>query len=172
MKKVFPLIVVVITLVGCNNNNTNDETESSQSEEDELIVEQEDLNNHESNENNNKESTNENNDFEVMLEEFLIDSYELSSFNEFRHTESILSEELLDTMYENQQSSEVHFESDDREVKEFELYSSTDNPNIYLYRTVLEIDSTQTEHYGEVSIIEENGQSKIENMREINMNEL
>ena len=107
-----------------------------------------------------------------MLEEFLIDSYEETSFTDFRHTETILSEELLDTMYQNQQSSEVHYDEEERTVQEFELYTSSDNPNRYVYRIVLDIDKSQTEHYGEVLTNNENGSQKIEDMKEINMNEL
>lgn len=166
MKKIILLIIVAITLTGCSNNNSEHQSKvENQSNEDELIVEQKDLNNDSS---ENEEESN----FEIMLKEFLIDSYEESSFTDFRHTESILSEELLDTMYENQQSSEVHFDDDERVIQEFELFSSSDNPNRYLYRAVLEIDKSQTEHYGEVLTVNESGEQKIEYLREINMNEL
>lgn len=169
MKKIMLLIIVAIALTGCSNNDLENQSEvENQENKDELIVEKKDLNN-DTNENNNE---NEESNFEVMLKEFLIDSYEKSSFTDFRHTESILSEELLNTMYENQQSSEVHFDEEERIVKEFELFSSKDNPNRYIYVVVLEIDKLQTEHYGEVLTINESGEPKIEDLREINMNEL
>lgn len=166
MKKILLLIISAITLTGCSTNDSENQSEvENKSNEDELIVEKEDLNS-DSDEDEEKSS------FEIMLKEFLIDSYEKSSFTDFRHTEIILSEELLNTMYENQQSSEVHFDEDEREIKEFELFSSSDNPNRYIYRAVLEIDKSQTEHYGEVLTINESGEQKIEDMKEINMNEL
>lgn len=166
MKKILLLIISAITLTGCSTNDSENQSEvENKSNEDELIVEKEDLNS-DSDEDEEKSS------FEIMLKEFLIDSYEKSSFTDFRHTEIILSEELLNTMYENQQSSEVHFDEDERKIKEFELFSSSDNPNRYIYRAVLEIDKSQTEHYGEVLTINESGEQKIEDMKEINMNEL
>lgn len=166
MKKILLLIISAITLTGCSNNDSENQSEvENESNEDELIVEKKELSNL-SDEDEEKSS------FEIMLKEFLIDSYEKSSFTDFRHTEIILSEELLNTMYENQQSSEVHFDEDERKIKEFELFSSSDNPNRYIYRAVLEIDKSQTEHYGEVLTINESGEQKIEDMKEINMNEL
>ena len=166
MKKILLLIISAITLTGCSNNDSENQIEvENESNEDELIVEKKDLN-------SDSDEDEENSSFEIMLKEFLIDSYEKSSFTDFRHTEIILSEELLNTMYENQQSSEVHFDEDERKIKEFELFSSSDNPNRYIYRAVLEIDKSQTEHYGEVLTINESGEQKIEDMKEINMNEL
>lgn len=166
MKRIMLLIIVAITLTGCSNNDSEDLNEvDEQNNEDELIVEQKDLN-------TDTSKSEEESNFEVMLKEFLVDSYEESSFTDFRHSESILSEELLETMYENQQSSQVHFDEDERIIHEFELFSSSDNPNRYIYRAVLEIDKSHTEHYGEVITINESGEQKIEELREINMNEL
>lgn len=165
MKRTLSLIIVAIALTGCSSNDTNNEEETANESEDELVVDEKDLQEQSDEEDNES-------DFEVMLEEFLIDSYEETSFTDFRHTEKILSEELLDTMYQNQQSSEVHYDEEERTVQEFELYTSSDNPNRYVYRIVLDIDKSQTEHYGEVLTNNENGSQKIEDMKEINMNEL
>lgn len=165
MKKIILLIVTAITLMGCSNNDLESKNEENKSNNnDELIVEEKDLK-----ENNNEKKVS---NFEKMLKEFLVDSYEKSSFTDFRHTESILSEELLNKMYEAQQSSEVHFDEEERIVREFELFSSKDNPNRYIYIVTLEIDKAQTEHYGEVITINESGEQKINDLREINMNEL
>ena len=103
MKKTLSLIIVAIALTGCSSNDTNNEEETANESEDELVVDEKDLQEQSDEEDNDS-------DFEVMLEEFLIDSYEETSFTDFRHTETILSEELLDTMYQNQQSSEVHYD--------------------------------------------------------------
>lgn len=169
MKKTILITFLSILLVACSNNDNQENTEN------------ENLNNEERTGEENEESEREliieetdndqNHSFRTMLGEFLVDSYQETSVSDFRHTDKILSEDILEIMYEEQQTAEVHFDESDRNIENFELYYSDENPNHYIYIITLEIDNQQTEHYGEVMTQEENNTERIVEMNEISVNQ-
>ena len=177
MNKVYLLLLTALILSACSNENSDNETaesnENNGQETDELIVEEEDRNTDENSETNQNDEH-----FLQMLEEFTVDNYAEDSAENFRHTEELLSEDMLELLNSDIEAAEDNIPDVERTVEEIELYQSYDNSNQYMYVLTLRFvdeDSQNielTERYGEITTTDEDGEQKIDDIQEIGYSEV
>lgn len=159
MKKLFIalLLPLIFIISGCNNesNVTKEVIDTDETEETE-----------------DKETE----EFEQQLKELLVDSYEKESIKEYRHVDVLLSKDLTQRLNESLEQSTPEF-YETREVKDYELYKSEDNPNKYIYYIILNTtdkengNKVDTDHYGIVYLVNEDNKKKIDYLMEIQANE-
>lgn len=149
MKKIIISFLSLFLLVGCNS--TDQQESKKELKENEV---------------NTEEAQQQ---LEEKITEFMIDSYEKADPNEFRHVDTLLSEKLTERM--NLINSEEIENIVSNTVKKFELYTTESNENKYLYYVILEVDEVTTNHYGEIITVNENGEKKIDTLKEIQVSE-
>lgn len=171
MKLKLALFIPFIALSACSNTSQDVEDTEVNNEEDALVVEEEDA--------DERDDNDINNNFMGMLEDFIHDNYAENSVDNFRHKEELLSTdmlELLETEQLQQQSSGADLE-EERSVEKIDIYYTHNDSNKYFYVLTLRIEDDinnnleLTERYGEVITTDEDGEEKIDNLREIGYSE-
>lgn len=150
MKKIIISFLSLFLLVGCNS--TDQQESKKELKENEVNTEEE-----------------AQRQLEEKITEFMIDSYEKADPNEFRHVDTLLSEKLTERM--NLINNEEIENIASNTIKKFELYTTESNENRYLYYVILEVDEVTTDHYGEIITVNENGEKKIDTLKEIQVSE-